>query len=169
MADDYEEHSTEAPTIKAIEQAVAYFFGIGAEELHHKSTTRAVRVPRQIAMYLMKQMTEASVRDIGQHFGNRRSRDVARAIAKLEEQRRKEDFVDLVICQLTEHTEVKLGLERDKIGALVGGRCSLMGNRLMRKIEAGIEKTRADTQALKKDRHTRVDQSGAPLPSLFQG
>jgi chromosomal replication initiator protein len=81
---------TGATTIKAIESAVAYFFGMRTEELHRKSTTRAVEVPRQIAMYLIKQMTDASVPQIGRYYGKKHSANVARSIARLDEQRRKE-------------------------------------------------------------------------------
>ena|ERR1700733_178493 len=109
------------PIVKAIELAVAYFFGMRVDELYRRSTTRAVTVPRQIAMYLMKQMTDASVREIGQHFGNKNSSNVERCIAKLEEQRAQKGVVDLVICELLEHTELRLKRERGRLGEVHRG------------------------------------------------
>jgi chromosomal replication initiator protein len=112
MDNNYGEGNTEATTVKAIESAVAYFFGMRTEELHRKSTTRAVEVPRQIAMYLIKQMTDASVPQIGRYYGKKHSANVARSIAKLDEQRCKKGVVDLVIRQLVEEAELKLTRER---------------------------------------------------------
>jgi chromosomal replication initiator protein len=101
-----------ATTIKAIENAVAYFFGMRTDELHQNTNTRGVGVPRQIAMYLMKQMTEASVPQIGRYYGRKHSATVGRAIARLDEQRRKKGVVDLVIRQLEEQTALRLGRVR---------------------------------------------------------
>ena len=50
---------------------MALFFGMPVEGLHQRSTARAVTVPRQIAMYLIKQMTDASLPEIGRHFGGK--------------------------------------------------------------------------------------------------
>ena len=48
-------------TIEAIQRAVAEQFGMRVPELKQKNNSRQIVVPRQIAMYLAKQMTEASV------------------------------------------------------------------------------------------------------------
>ena len=50
---------------------MALFFGMPVEGLHQRSTARAVTVPRQIAMYLVKQMTDASLPEIERHFGGK--------------------------------------------------------------------------------------------------
>jgi chromosomal replication initiator protein len=84
-------------TIAAIKRAVAYFFGMPVEGLYQKSTTRAVTVPRQIAMYLVRQMTNASLPEIGRHFGGRHHSTVKHSITRVEEQRRTKDGVDLAI------------------------------------------------------------------------
>jgi chromosomal replication initiation ATPase DnaA len=115
MDNDYSGSRQGDPTVRAIERAVAYFFGMSVEELHRKSSMRAVTVPRQIAMYLMKRTTEASVQDIGRHFGNRHPSSVGRTIAKLEEQRSKMSAVDLVICELLNHPDLKLALKRKRV------------------------------------------------------
>ena len=104
-----------ATTVKAIEYAVAYFFGMRVEELHHKGTTRSVEVPRQIAMYLIKQMTDASVPQIGRYYGKTHSAAIERCIAKLDEQRCKKGVVDLVIRELVEQTELRLTRERRRL------------------------------------------------------
>lgn len=106
---------TGATTVKAIEYAVAYFFGMRVDELHQESTTREVEVPRQLAMHLIKQMTDASVPQIGRYYGRKRSATVERAIARLEEQRWKRRLVDLVIRELVEQTELRLTRERRRL------------------------------------------------------
>lgn len=84
-------------TITAIKCAVALFFGMPVECLQEKSTARSVTVPRQIAMYLVRQMTGASLPEIGRHFGGKHNRTVMASIAKVDKQRRTKDDVDLVI------------------------------------------------------------------------
>jgi len=58
-------------TIEAIQRAVAEQFGMKVADLKQKNNSRNVVVPRQIAMYLAKQMTEASLPEIGRQFGNK--------------------------------------------------------------------------------------------------
>lgn len=87
-------------TIAAIKRAVAYFFGMPVEELHHNNTTRAVTVPRQIAMYLIKQMTDASLPEIGRRFGGKHHSTVMRGIAKIEDRRHIDVGLDFTISKL---------------------------------------------------------------------
>jgi chromosomal replication initiator protein len=115
MDDSYSHVSTGATTVKAIESAVAYFFGMQIDELHRKSTAREVEVPRRIAMYLMKQMTDASVPQIRRYYGKKSSASIARSIAKIEEQRCKRGVVDQVIRELVEQTEMRLARERKRL------------------------------------------------------
>ncbi|MGB9148286.1 MAG: chromosomal replication initiator protein DnaA, partial [Acidobacteriaceae bacterium] len=58
-------------TIESIQRAVAEQFGMRVAELKQKNNSRAVVVPRQIAMYLAKQLTEASLPEIGRQFGGK--------------------------------------------------------------------------------------------------
>jgi chromosomal replication initiator protein len=75
-------------TIEAIQRAVAEQFGMRISDLKQKNNSRNVVVPRQIAMYLAKQMTEASLPEIGRQFGNKHHTTVMHSIAKIDEQRR---------------------------------------------------------------------------------
>ena len=75
-------------TIEAIQRAVAEQFGMRVADLKQKNNSRNVVVPRQIAMYLAKQMTEASLPEIGRQFGNKHHTTVMHSIAKIDEQRR---------------------------------------------------------------------------------
>jgi chromosomal replication initiator protein len=58
-------------TIPAIQRAVAEFFGIRVEEMKAKRRTKGVAFPRQVAMYLSRELTDASLPRIGEEFGGR--------------------------------------------------------------------------------------------------
>jgi chromosomal replication initiator protein len=60
-----------AVTIQAIQQTVADYFGIRLEEMRAKRRTKAVAFPRQVAMYLARELTDASLPRIGEAFGGR--------------------------------------------------------------------------------------------------
>jgi chromosomal replication initiator protein len=70
-------------TITSIQEAVASMFGLTVEELKGGSNRRVVAVPRQIAMYLVKQMTDASLPEIGRHFGGKHHTTVMHSIEKI--------------------------------------------------------------------------------------
>jgi len=75
-------------TIESIQRAVAEQFGMKVSDLKQKNNSRNVVVPRQIAMYLAKQMTEASLPEIGRQFGNKHHTTVMHSIGKIDEHRR---------------------------------------------------------------------------------
>jgi chromosomal replication initiator protein len=77
-------------TIEAIQRAVAEQFGMRVSDLKQKNNSRNVVVPRQIAMYLAKQMTEASLPEIGRQFGNKHHTTVMHSIAKIDDLRRED-------------------------------------------------------------------------------
>jgi chromosomal replication initiator protein len=86
--------------IREIQLHVARTFGLQVEELNKKSTTRAVAIPRQIAMYLAKQMTDVSLMEIGLCFGGKHHTTVMHSIAKIDQQRRTDPAVSLAIDML---------------------------------------------------------------------
>jgi chromosomal replication initiator protein len=89
-------------TITAIQEAVAHLFGLSVEELRDEGTRRAVAVPRNIAIYLSRQLTDASQLEIGRHFGGRHQSTVMNSIAKVEEQRRTNAALEHVLSKLLE-------------------------------------------------------------------
>jgi len=89
-------------TIDAIQRAVSENFGMRPVDLKQKNNSRNVCVPRQIAMYLAKQMTEASLPEIGRQFGNKHHTTVMHSIAKIEEQRREDKDLQRTLNKLQE-------------------------------------------------------------------
>lgn len=89
-------------TIEAIQKAVAEQFGLRVTEIKTKSNSRAIVFPRQIAMYLSKQMTEASLPEIGRQFGGKHHTTVMHSIGKIEEQRQADKDLNRLLNKLTE-------------------------------------------------------------------
>ena len=87
-------------TIEAIQRAVAEQFGMRVADLKQKNNSRNVVVPRQIAMYLAKQMTEASLPEIGRQFGNKHHTTVMHSIGKIDEQRRTDKDLHRTLTKL---------------------------------------------------------------------
>jgi chromosomal replication initiator protein len=86
--------------IKSIQEAVAHLFGVPVEELRQENNSRVVVVPRQIAMFLTKQLTDASLSDIGRHFGGRHHTTVMHSIARIQELRRSDPALDRTLTKL---------------------------------------------------------------------
>jgi chromosomal replication initiator protein len=89
-------------TIEAIQLAVAERFGMSVAEVKESNSTRAVVIPRQIAMYLAKQMTDASLPEIGREFGGKHHTTVMHSIAKIDQLRRMDTAMNKAIETLLE-------------------------------------------------------------------
>jgi chromosomal replication initiator protein len=69
-------------------------------DLKQKNNSRNVVVPRQIAMFLAKQMTEASLPEIGRQFGNKHHTTVMHSIGKIDDQRRSDKDLQRTLNKL---------------------------------------------------------------------
>ena len=72
-------------TIEEIQKRVAEHFNIRAADMHSARRARAVARPRQVAMYLAKQLTSRSLPEIGRKFGGRDHTTVMHAVKKVEQ------------------------------------------------------------------------------------
>jgi chromosomal replication initiator protein len=72
-------------TIDEIQRRVAEHYNIRLSEMTSDRRARAVARPRQVAMYLAKQLTARSLPEIGRKFGGRDHTTVIHAIRKIEE------------------------------------------------------------------------------------
>ena len=70
-------------TLEQIQRKVSDFFGIKLSDLKAKNRTRAIAFPRQIAMYLGRQLTTASLLEIGRAFGGKDHTTVLHAVDKI--------------------------------------------------------------------------------------
>jgi len=62
--------------------------------------TRAIAFPRQVAMYIVKQLTTASLPEIGRQFGGKHHTTVLHSINKIEELRRSDKDLNRTITRL---------------------------------------------------------------------
>lgn len=77
-------------TIDSIQRAVCEYFHIKNADLRSKKRTRTIAVPRQVAMYLCRRLTDASYPSIGDRFGGRDHSTVIHA-ANVVDERMKQD------------------------------------------------------------------------------
>jgi chromosomal replication initiator protein len=70
-------------SIEQIQRRVGDAYGIKLSELKAKSRTKAVAFPRQVAMYLARQLTHASLAEIGRAFGGKDHTTVLHAVEKI--------------------------------------------------------------------------------------
>lgn len=71
-------------TIDAIQKAVAGKFKLQQQQLRQRSNARSIAYPRQIAMYLAKELTPASLTEIGRAFGGKHHTTVMHSVQKIE-------------------------------------------------------------------------------------
>lgn len=78
-------------TIDLIQRVVSEHFGIEKEEMKSRKRTRSVVHPRQVAMFLSRELTEYSFPDIGGFFGGRDHTTVLHACDKMAKQKEAND------------------------------------------------------------------------------
>ncbi len=71
-------------TMDRIARAVAAHYDLTVEEMKAKSNSRAIAMPRQVAMYLCKQLTRHSFPEIGREFGGKHHTTVMHSVEKIE-------------------------------------------------------------------------------------
>jgi chromosomal replication initiator protein len=74
-------------TMDSIQKAVAEKFQVKQSQLKEKSNTKKVVFPRQVAMYLVKELTNASLPEIGRAFGGKHHTTVIHSINKIDKER----------------------------------------------------------------------------------
>jgi chromosomal replication initiator protein len=77
-------------TIEEIQKRVAEHYNIKFTEMHSARRARSVARPRQVAMYLAKQLTQRSLPEIGRKFGGRDHTTVMHAVKKVDELRQRD-------------------------------------------------------------------------------
>jgi len=91
-----------AVTIEIVQKAVADHYSLKVSELKSKNNSKSVAMPRQIAMYLCKALTNASLPEIGKSFGGKHHSTVIHSIRKVEDLRQKNGDFNTVINSLME-------------------------------------------------------------------
>ena len=84
-------------SMESIVRTVADRFSMPPAQLKLKSNTHQIAYPRQIAMYLVKELTQASLPEIGRYFGGKHHTTVLHSIQKIEELRQRDQDLNNLI------------------------------------------------------------------------
>jgi chromosomal replication initiator protein len=91
-------HTEDKPiTIEMIQKFVADHYNVKLAELKAKNNAKSVAVPRQIAMYLTKSLTRASLPEIGKEFGGKHHSTVIHSVRKIDGLRKRDPEFDRLI------------------------------------------------------------------------
>ena len=94
------DHDEKAVTIEQIQKFVADYYQLKLNELKSRNNSKSVAMPRQVAMYLCKSLTHASLPEIGRSFGGKHHSTVIHSIKKVEELRKKDSDFDKQVANL---------------------------------------------------------------------
>ena len=91
-------HTEEKPiTIEMIQKFVADHYNVKLTDLKAKNNSKSVAEPRQIAMYLTKTLTDASLPEIGKGFGGKHHSTVIHSVRKIDTMRKRDPEFDRLI------------------------------------------------------------------------
>jgi len=93
-------------TVEQIQKVVCEHFAIRLSDMKAKKRTKEVALPRQIAMYLSKDLTNLSLNDIGKNFGGKDHATVIYACKQMEEKRSQEESFNRMIENLLRKLKV---------------------------------------------------------------
>lgn len=87
-------------TIEVIQRVTADYFALSFNDLKGKKRTKAIAYPRQLAMYIAREITEYSTTEVGMEFGGRDHTTVMHACQKIDERIRSDPTLDSTINTL---------------------------------------------------------------------
>lgn len=87
-------------SIDQIQRRVGEHFGLRGQDLKVRSNSKAIAFPRQIAMYMVKQLTSASLPEIGRQFGGKHHTTVLHSIHKIDTLRHTDKELNKTINKL---------------------------------------------------------------------
>jgi chromosomal replication initiator protein len=96
------QHDDRAVTIEIIQKFVSDYYQLKLAELKSRNNSKSVAMPRQIAMYLCKSLTSASLPEIGRSFGGKHHSTVIHSIRKIEALRQRDGDFNSLINNFTE-------------------------------------------------------------------
>ena len=96
------DHDEKAVTIEQIQKFVADYYHLKLHELKSRNNSKSIAMPRQVAMYLCKSLTHASLPEIGRSFGGKHHSTVIHSIKKVDDMRKKSGDFDKLVGNLLE-------------------------------------------------------------------
>ncbi|MDX2154685.1 MAG: chromosomal replication initiator protein DnaA, partial [Bryobacteraceae bacterium] len=106
MAQQVLKHLTQGPerkvSIEAVIKAVGEKLGVTSAQIKQKGNAKNIVYPRQVAMYLVKELTTASLPEIGRAFGGKHHTTVMHSIQKIAELRHKDPDTNRLLQSITD-------------------------------------------------------------------
>ncbi|MBQ1342009.1 MAG: chromosomal replication initiator protein DnaA [Erysipelotrichaceae bacterium] len=99
---DFATHSIQNITIEKIISHICKYYNLQNDDLIGKKRPKNIALPRQIAMYLSRSLTDASLPKIGSSFGGRDHTTVIHAYEKIEKMRKEDRSFDNLLQQFEE-------------------------------------------------------------------
>jgi chromosomal replication initiator protein len=96
------DHDEKAVTIEQIQKFVAEYYQLKLMDLKSRNNSKSIAMPRQVAMYLCKMLTHASLPEIGRSFGGKHHSTVIHSIKKVEDLRKKDSSFNSLMENLKE-------------------------------------------------------------------
>jgi chromosomal replication initiator protein len=91
------QHDERAVTIEGIQKFVSDYYQLKHGELKSRNNSKSIAMPRQIAMFLCKSLTNASLPEIGRSFGGKHHSTVIHSIRKIEDLRKRDGNFNTLI------------------------------------------------------------------------
>jgi chromosomal replication initiator protein len=95
-------HDEKVVTIDMIQKFVAEYYQLKLADLKSRNNSKSIAMPRQVAMYLCKSLTNASLPEIGKSFGGKHHSTVIHSIRKVDDLRKRDTTFNTLIHTLTE-------------------------------------------------------------------
>lgn len=95
-------HEDRVVTIEMIQKFTAEYFKLKLVDLKSRNNSKSIAMPRQVAMYLCKSLTGASLPEIGKSFGGKHHSTVIHSIKRVDEMRKKDPSFNSQINTLIE-------------------------------------------------------------------
>ena len=87
-------------SIEHIQRLVCQEYGLSLTQLKARDNSHAVAFPRQVAMYLAKELTPASLPQIGREFGGKHHTTALHSIQKIEQLRKTDKDLNRILNRL---------------------------------------------------------------------
>ncbi|MEI0737728.1 helix-turn-helix domain-containing protein [Paenibacillus sp. JTLBN-2024] len=95
-------------SIQDIQEQVGSYYGLKPDDFKARKRTKAIAFPRQIAMYLSRELTDHSLPKIGEAFGGRDHTTVIHAHEKIASVIRKDEEIQQTVAKLAEHIKSRV-------------------------------------------------------------
>ena len=100
---DFVVEDRHAITTEMVIRAVSTYFGLKPAQLKSRNNSRLIAQPRQIAMYIAKQVTRQSLPQLGKDFGGKHHTTVLHSIRKIEGLKKSDPEISVAVAKILQN------------------------------------------------------------------